>query len=195
MRIGILSDIHDHIRELDLALGSMKGVEALIFCGDLCSPFIVGELCTAGAVSGPIHIVFGNNDGDLFRITQNAAKRSEQVKLHGELAEIQLAGRRFGVNHYPNIAQSLAHSGNYDVVCYGHNHAHSVERMTAGGREVLFINPGTLMGARFDRGKREPVPSTFAIYDTETGRVERFEIRAETDQAQRGLKVTPLQSG
>lgn len=192
MRIGILSDIHDHIRELDSALGSMRGVEALIFCGDLCSPFIVGELCGVGVVSGPIHIVFGNNDGDLFRITQNAGKKPDQVKLHGELADIELGGLRFAVNHYPNIAQSLAASGNYDVVCYGHNHAHAVDRIVAGGRDVILINPGTLMGARFDRGKREVVPSTFAILDTDADRVERYEIRAEGGQGEGRLAVSTL---
>ncbi|MDQ4074952.1 MAG: metallophosphatase family protein [Chloroflexota bacterium] len=132
MRIGILSDIHDHVWNLQAALHWMngaqgeQGVEALICCGDLCSPFIVG-LLAEGLPERPIHIVFGNNDGDLFRISANAAKH-EQVHLHGELFEAELDGKRVAANHYPTIALPLAHSAHYDVVCFGHNHQYEITR-------------------------------------------------------------------
>ena len=62
MRIAILSDIHDNVWKLAAALKAAREADALICCGDLCSPFVVHQL--GRAFSGPIHIVFGNNDGE-----------------------------------------------------------------------------------------------------------------------------------
>jgi predicted phosphodiesterase len=77
------------------------------------------------------------------------------------------------VNHYDNIARAIAASGEFDVVCYGHNHVYSVARM---GR-TLAINPGAIMGAAFSAdGGRTDVASTFMIYDTATGEVAGFEV-------------------
>jgi len=90
MRIGIIADSHDHIWNLRAALTCLATTDALICCGDLCSPFIIG-LLAEGYTAGPLHIVFGNNDGDLFRITQNAA-HNPHVALHGELFVREFGG-------------------------------------------------------------------------------------------------------
>jgi hypothetical protein len=85
----------------------------------------------------------------------------------------EFAGLRIAANHYDNIARSIADSGVYDVVCYGHNHVYDVTRT---GR-TLAINPGAIMGATFaPDGARTDVPSTFVIYDTATARAERVEV-------------------
>ena len=44
MRIAVLSDIHDHVWNLQAVLGALPAVDALICCGDLCSPFVVDLL-------------------------------------------------------------------------------------------------------------------------------------------------------
>ena len=167
MRIGVISDIHDHVWNLRTALAGLAETEALIVCGDLCSPFIVG-LIGDGYTAGPIHIVFGNNDGDLFRITQNAA-RYPQISLHGELFVGEFAGRTVLVNHYPSIARQGA-AGEYDLICYGHNHQYASE----GQGSTLLLNPGTVHG--YEPGSRRDGPATFAVYDTETGQAEFTEI-------------------
>jgi putative phosphoesterase len=160
VRIAILSDIHDNVWKLASALDAVRGADAMICCGDLCSPFIVHQI--GRAFPKPVHIVFGNNDGDLFRITSNA-RRYEQIHIHGEFYRGEFGGRKFAVNHYDNIARGLAASGEFDVVCFGHNHVFEISRV---GR-VLAINPGALMGAAFAAdGSRTDVPSTFVIYDT-----------------------------
>ena len=44
MRIAVLSDIHDNVWKLAAALDAVGDADALICCGDLCSPFIVHQL-------------------------------------------------------------------------------------------------------------------------------------------------------
>jgi len=77
------------------------------------------------------------------------------------------------VNHYDGIACAIAASGEFDLVCYGHNHAYSIARI---GR-TLAINPGAIMGAAFSaNGGRTDVASTFMTIDTTTGEVAGFEV-------------------
>jgi len=157
MKIAICSDIHDNIWVLERALKGMQDAESLLFCGDFCAPFTLVQM--AEGFPGPIHAVWGNNDGDKWLLT-NQANRFDHVELHGELGEIEMGGIRIGINHYPEIAQGLVRSGNYDLVCYGHNH--QVHDETIGATRL--INPGELMG-RFGT-------SGFAVIDTETGDAE-----------------------
>ena len=161
MKIAILSDIHDNIWKLEEVLEGLGEAQELIFCGDFCAPFSLGML--AEGFRGPIHVVFGNNDGDKLLLSQVAAKAGN-VTLHGEFAELELGGRKIAAIHYPAIAAGLAASGRYDLVCCGHSHKYEAKRV---GRTIL-LNPGEVMG-RFGL-------STYAIYDTETGEVSRREI-------------------
>jgi hypothetical protein len=169
MKIAVLSDIHDNIWKLEDALKQMQEAEQLICCGDLCSPFIVGLLAD-GFPQGHIHIVFGNNDADLFRITQNAGRFPDRITLHGAFAELNLGGKRFAVNHYPEIAVGLAASGQYDVVCFGHNHHYEVTRYGS----TLAVNPGPIMG--YDPVHHKDVEATFILYYTETDCAERHAV-------------------
>lgn len=173
MKIAILSDIHDNIWNLNAALGKVNDSEVLICCGDLCSPFIVDLI--AEGFPNPIHIVFGNNDGDQYRVTNNASRYDGRVLIHGEFAELKLGGRHFAVNHYPNIARCIAQSEDYDVVCYGHNHIYAVERVNS----TLLINPGAIMG--YDGVNKDEIPSTFIIYDSEISECKGYEVKFRDD--------------
>jgi uncharacterized protein len=170
MQIAILSDIHDNVWKLAAALDAARGADALLCCGDLCSPFIVHQI--GRGFSKPVHIVFGNNDGDLFRIAANA-RPYEHIRIHGELFRGEFGGVRFAANHYDNIARAIAASGEFDVVCYGHNHVYDVARI---GR-TLTINPGAVMGAAFSvDGTRTDVASTMTLYDTATSEAKRVDL-------------------
>ncbi len=171
MRIAILSDIHDNLWNLAPAIAAVQGADALICCGDLCSPFVIDELAK---FSRDVHIVFGNNDADLYRITAKALK-TPNVKVHGELFQTVLDNVRLAVNHFDYLARPIAKCGDYDVVCFGHNHEFEISRAAS----CLLINPGPIMGAKFSRGKWEDVTPTFVIYEA-GGRAERFEIDAKT---------------
>ena len=162
MQVAIISDIHDHIANLRTALKLAQDCELLLVCGDLCSPFIIKEL--AQGFSKDIHIVFGNNDADLFRITVNAANYP-QIHLHGELCELEIEGQLFAINHFDNISRVLAASNKYDVVCFGHNHQFEI----SSEGKTLLINPGEIMGEL--KGL-----CSFVIYDTETKQPTRIDL-------------------
>ncbi len=162
MRIAILSDSHDNIWRLDAALAKMSGADLFIHCGDLCSPFVVKRLAER-AHGRPLHIVWGNNDGDPRLICQIASQYSG-VRLHGQFAELMIDGVRIAVNHYPEIARPLAASGHYDLVCYGHDHS-AVDTIVG---SCILLNPGEIMG---QTGK-----ATFAWFDTKTRIVEFVKI-------------------
>lgn len=167
MRLAILSDIHDHISELRAALrelASAGGADRLLCCGDLCAPFMVDEL--ADGFSGPVDVVFGNNDGDRFRITR-AAAGYDRIMLHGEFAELsgeETGGTRVALHHFPEVGRAVAAAEDHDLVCYGHTH--EWERKRHG--DTLALNPGEIMGRLG--------PPTFAVYDTERDQVERHEL-------------------
>ena len=153
MKIAVLSDIHDNIWVLADLLGELEA-DVLIFCGDFCAPFTLTQI--AEGFAGPVHVVFGNNDGDQLLLARNAA-RFPHVTVHGQFAELELDGRRIAVTHYPQIGQALAQGNQYDLVCHGHSHERLIEQVGS----TVRVNPGEVMG-------RLGAPS-YAFYDTSTG--------------------------
>lgn len=168
MRLGILSDIHDHVWNLAAALPALADCDILLCGGDLCSPFVIHQL--GRGFPGPIHIVFGNNDADLYRITANS-RNYGQISLHGEVFKGEFDGRRVVMNHFDAIAREIARGGGWDLVCFGHNHTFEIS--SDGG--VLLVNPGAVMGAVIEpHGGWRAVTPTVAVYETGSGRAERI---------------------
>ena len=161
MKLAILSDIHDNVWNLKKALTmtELQDTEAMMFCGDLCAPFIVKLL--GQGYTKPINLVLGNNDGDLAAIIANANNFSN-IQVHGEYFRGEFDGKTVAANHYPDKARLLAENGGYDIVCYGHNHTLAEE--TVGNTQL--INPGAIMG--FHGGKLIDIPPTFMVVNTET---------------------------
>lgn len=184
MKIGIISDIHDHLKNLRLALEYLrKDCDLMICCGDFCSPFVLeafkmfdGNVCT----------VFGNNDADVYRML---GKSPNQFIHYGELAELVIYNDDLyhtadikikaldrseyliiAINHFPEIAKSLSRSGLYDVVCYGHNHQISIDKVHG----CVSINPGSIMG--YQPGKDVFTEPTFVIYDTKASAASGYAI-------------------
>ena len=159
MKIAILSDVHDNIWVLERLLADIAqpGAGALLYCGDLCAPFTLKQI--GEGFDGPVHVVLGNNDGDVLLLSR-IANELDNVTLYGPFAYLELDGRKVAVNHYPQIAHDQARSGQYDLVCHGHDHTANVEHFG----ETLLVNPGEGMG-RFGT-------STYALYDTATGQAE-----------------------
>ena len=145
MIFGVLSDIHDNLPQLEAALNrfSTEKAEALVFCGDFCSPFAAKMLAEFGL---PVHAVFGNNDGDRFHI-QKMCSEFKNITFYGEYigdlnSQLQLGGLKIGVSHYPFYAKTMIKTGWYDCVFYGHSH--HPEKQKFGN--ALLLNPGEIAG-------------------------------------------------
>lgn len=162
MRIAVLSDSHDNVWKMDAALDHLRRADVVIHCGDLCSPFTL-RLLADGLGEKPIHVVWGNNDGDRLLMSR-VAQEHPNIELHGDLAQITLGGMPVGVNHYPELARGLASTGKYRLVCYGHDHTAHYELVA----DCLLLNPGELMGLNG--------PSTMAIVETDGGVVTMIDL-------------------
>jgi uncharacterized protein len=153
MKIAILSDAHDQLENTKAAVAQVgkMSAEALLFCGDFCAPAIGVALCD---FTGPIYAIFGNIDGDPLNVYQQMTAKKSDVKIFKEsTAVFDLGGRKIAMTHYPLYGNALARTGDYDMVCFGHDHQPRIE--THG--KALGINPGSILG--------RPVAPSFAIYD------------------------------
>jgi len=163
VRIAVLSDTHDHIANVRAAVDycNNNGAGMMIHCGDLISPFILKELARFRA---EVHLVYGNNVGDLHLVSQHCSQKYPTLTHHGFIGNIEVAGLKIAFHHYPEVAVPLAQQGIYDVVCCGHNHIQMVEKIG----KTLLINPGDLLG--------KDIRPRFCILDTESMEVERVEV-------------------
>lgn len=63
--------------------------------------------------------------------------------------------------HYPHYAKAMALTGDYDLVCNGHEHRAVIERIrNIKGDETLRIDPGTVAGVS--------APRTYVLGDLQT---------------------------
>ena len=154
-KIAIFSDTHDNVPHLTAALkqANEAGADMLLHLGDLCAPFMLDRL--GQGFTGPVHVVFGNNDGD-GRLLATVAAKHAHVTLHGIYAEVEAAGQQIALIHYPEPALRIAQSGQFDLVCYGHNHKKHAEQLG----NCQLINPGELLGLLS--------AATWGLYDTDT---------------------------
>ena len=165
MKLGIISDIHDNVWRLAEAVPYLKKTGGVLHCGDLIAPFMVQRL-KEGVGDVPVHFVWGNNDGDKKQIFEMANKYTG-FNIYNEFADIRINGLRIAINHYSEIAKGLAQSQEYDLVCFGHNHIASEEKVG----KTLLLNPGEVMGLN---GR-----STIVLFDTATCTVEWVELWKE----------------
>ncbi|MHB9033247.1 MAG: YfcE family phosphodiesterase [Anaerolineae bacterium] len=157
MRIAIISDIHDNLWTLERVLNQVRGNELLLVLGDLCSPFTLAAI--GAGFNGQVHSVWGNNDGDKLLCTR-AAEKAGNVQIQGFFGHLELDRRKIAFNHYPEVAIPLAASGQFALVCHGHDHQRKVEQV--GG--TWLVNPGEVMG-RFG-------VVSYATFDTTTNLAE-----------------------
>jgi putative phosphoesterase len=160
MKICILSDSHDNRELLAAAVraAQSQGAEAVLHCGDLVAPSTLNALRPLGL---PVHVIYGNNTGDLYMMSRFADRPANRVTFYGQDAALNLGGRRIFLVHYPHYARALATTGDWDLVCCGHDHAVKVETVDniKGGLTHL-VNPGTVGGVA--------APATYVLGDLET---------------------------
>lgn len=146
MIVCIVSDSHDNRRLLGSAVADAKahGAQAVLHCGDVVAPSTLNVLKPIGL---PVHVIHGNNMGDLVSMCKLAHKPDSFISFHGADAGIELAGRKIFLVHFPHYAHAMACTGDWDLVCYGHDHKAEIRHQsTVTGSETLLINPGTVGG-------------------------------------------------
>jgi putative phosphoesterase len=175
MKICILSDSHDHRLLLEAAVREAKelGAEAVLHCGDVVAPSTLGVL---KPFELPVHVIHGNNTGDLYMMSRLAAKPGSLVHFHGQDGGIELASRRIFLVHYPHYARAMATTGDWDLVCCGHDHEARIAQIPniAGGTTWL-VNPGTVGGVA--------APATYVLGDLVTMRFEIRPVAVEASEA------------
>lgn len=146
MKICLVSDSHDHRRLLASAVDDARrhGAQVVLHCGDLVAPSTLHSITKFGL---PIHVIHGNNTGDLFHLSRLAHESKGQVHYHGQDAVLTLAGRKIFMVHYPHYARAMAATGDYDLVCNGHEHKARIEQIpNVNGGMTLRLDPGTVAG-------------------------------------------------
>lgn len=138
-KIGIISDSHDHIENINKAVSVFreKKLDFIIHLGDYVNPLSIKPF-QGLRIKG----VFGNNDGDKFRLVR--VFNEIKGELLGDFGEIEYNGLKFALYHGTDseIKDALVKCGKYDVVFFGHTHV--VEYKKYG--KTISINPGTCHG-------------------------------------------------
>jgi putative phosphoesterase len=140
MRIGVVSDTHGHVAHTRAAIRMLESleVERVLHCGDIGSAEVVALFA-----AWPTDFVFGNCDGNCHELETAIAAAGQTC--HGEFGELEVAGKRIALLHSHDGARfrQTLHSGEWDLVCYGHTHVASIDRYGP----TLALNPGALYRA------------------------------------------------
>ena len=163
MKLGILSDSHDNVPLVELAVRrfQQEDLAMVIHAGDFIAPFAVAPL---SALECPVVAVLGNNDGEKIGLQRKFDGGIGQ--LHPQLADVEVEGRRIAAMHYPEMADAIAPSGIYDLVIYGHTHQVEIRPGAS-----LVVNPGEVGGWVTGR-------STIALVDLDDLSVESVDLHS-----------------
>lgn len=170
MRIGVVSDSHDHGLLLAAAVRRARswGAQAILHCGDVIG---ANALRRALALGLPMHVVHGNNLGDVLAMMRLAQGSNGLLTYHGGEASFELGGRRVFMTHYPHLARGMACTGDFDAVFCGHSHCAQIEQVDNIRRaRTVLVNPGTVAGLG--------APATMALGDLDSL---SFNVLALTD--------------
>ncbi len=145
MKIGILSDTHDHQANTlaALAIFRAEGVSQLLHCGDITTPGFVGVFA-----GWTITFVSGNMDRQLAELAD--AARAIGATPPREQVSLTLDGHPIAMmhGHHDEVLQNLIEAQTYRYVLHGHTHARRDDRIG----QTRVINPGALGSTR--RGPR-----------------------------------------
>lgn len=137
MRIGVVSDTHNNLRNVTriVELLNEARVDRVVHTGDITQ---AKTLEIFGGLDAPLFGVFGNNDERLPLL--DVASRLGMRLVEGPL-QLEWASRRIVVAHDP-LELRQAMRSEHSVALHGHNHRRVMERL--GDR--LTFNPGECAG-------------------------------------------------
>ncbi|PIS09624.1 YfcE family phosphodiesterase [Candidatus Beckwithbacteria bacterium CG10_big_fil_rev_8_21_14_0_10_34_10] len=146
MKIGIISDVHDHIPNLLKAIKILnkEKVTKVFFCGDLCSPFTIKYF---QGLKTPIAAVFGNNEGDKINILSRIKKYNLSIEYgakQGLFYTNTIKDKKIGLfhGHVYELTEALVNDSQYSLVLTGHTHKPHIKYL----KNKVWINPGSIHG-------------------------------------------------
>lgn len=173
MKICIVSDSHDNRRLLSAAVHDAKarGAEAVIHCGDIVAPSTLGAIRDVGL---PMHVIHGNNEGDIVALSRRSHRLGNFYTYYGQDAGIELAGRKIFVVHYPHYGLGMAATGDWDLVCWGHDHKARIDEVpNVKGGTTHIVDPGSVAGL--------DGPATYVMGDLEDMSFELIDVPGGKD--------------
>ncbi|KKQ60709.1 MAG: phosphodiesterase, MJ0936 family protein [Parcubacteria group bacterium GW2011_GWE2_38_18] len=138
MKIAIMADVHDNFNNLvgALNIAKRKKVKQIIFLGDFCCNGIAKLLA---AFDIPVHAIWGNNDGAKGSIMKTSLSKGSNLSVKNNIYDVvEFNGRKIFISHYHDIVKSMAKSGDFDAIFYGHDH--NINKEMIG--KCLVLNPG-----------------------------------------------------
>ena len=175
MKICVISDSHDNRRLMMAAVqeAKAKGAEVVLHCGDVVAP---SSLLGLKKIGLPVHVIHGNNTGDLYMMHKVAHESNGLIHYYGQDTGLVLGGRNIFIVHYPHYARAMACTGDWDLVCCGHDHRAEIALVqTIKGGKTLMVNPGTVAGLG--------APPTYVLGDLDTMEFTVFDVPADADGA------------
>ena len=137
-----------------------------------------------------VNVIHGNNVGDAYMMGRIAASPANRIHYYGQDAGIRLGGRRIFLVHYPHYAAAMATTGDWDLVCCGHDHKADIRSVdNLAGTQTWLVNPGTVGGIK--------ATATWVLGDLDTMRFTLHEVqpaeapatRQPTEQTQRAVST------
>ncbi len=172
MKIGIISDSHDDVDNVNRAIDifEKENVKTVIHAGDIISPPIIKEFKKLTDRDVEFFGIFGNNDGEK-RGLENAVSYING-KLLGDEGKIEIDGLKFCIYHGQDLKkkEKIIASQKFDVFIYGHSHTKHHEIVQNKKRETIVLNPGSSHRqalTNFSDPQYFPAPSII-IFDTIT---------------------------
>ena len=161
MKIGVFSDVHDHLDNLRRAVEifNSHSCDLVLFAGDLVSTIAIPPL---RKLQCPFLGCYGDNEGNRVGIQSG-------MSIVGTMADPPFGvcvadGTRFVITH--QLALLGENWDGCDVVVYGHTHRASVEYDRHGR---LVLNPGETGGWTYGQ-------PTIAILDTQVLKAELISL-------------------
>ncbi len=165
MKVGVISDSHDHIENIKKAVKifNERGVAYVFHAGDIISPFIAP--LAFKELTAKLILVFGNNDGELLYLKQKFEEIGAEIK--GNSHSLELEGKKIALFHTLEtpILDAIVDSHKFDLVITGHTHQAGIRK----SGKTLLINPGEACGYLTGR-------STAGIIDLETMDAELIDL-------------------
>ena len=97
------------------------------------------------------------------------SQRSNLTIASSTFDSVEWGGKRLFLTHYPQPVNSMAKSGDYDAVFYGHNHK---KHMSYEG-DCLILNPGEISAHKTGIAH-------FALYDSNANSAEIIPVEGDT---------------